>query len=385
MKRALQALAAVLFLSLNLQSCVATKNTAITPQIQTIFKGTYLVDPYMESHVPLSVAILPFDDKSETKQGAVAVRKAFYNHFSSLSFKDMELHRVDRLLRSAGLTEIDAIKKTSPQELGRILNVDAVVFGDISDFDKLFAVVYSQVSVGAEIRMYDAKTGNFLWSGKHVARIHQGGISTTPVGLVATVVATAMNLRDIQLLRACDDLFRDMVKTIPVPTIAEAGRPPVITLLTQDSKNQPKKAGDEIKVVIQGTPKMQAHFRIGEFKNNIEMQEVEAGGYLGVYKVLPGDNIKNAVITGYLVDDNGNRGEWIDALGAVTLDTTAPEKIKKVSCVGRNQLNILSWEKSTAPDLAGYKVYRSATPLSGFVEISRLEFNAYRDLELKNR
>jgi hypothetical protein len=79
-----------------------------------------------------------------------------------------------------------------------------------------------------------------------------------------------------------------MVKTIPVPTMAEALQPPVITLLTQDTKNLPKKAGDEIKVVIQGTPKMQAYFDIGEFKKNIDMQEVEPGGYLGSIKLSQG-------------------------------------------------------------------------------------------------
>ncbi len=122
-----------------------------------------------------------------------------------------------RACRSAGLTEAEKIAKTPPVELGKILDVDAVIFGEISNFDKLYAAVYSQVSVGAEIRMFDAKTGSFLWSGKHVARIHEGGISVTPVGIIATVIATAVNVRDVQLLRACDDLFRDMVKTIPLP------------------------------------------------------------------------------------------------------------------------------------------------------------------------
>ncbi|MBN1380314.1 MAG: DUF799 family lipoprotein [Deltaproteobacteria bacterium] len=368
-----------------MQSCVvATKDTVVTPQIQSLFKGTHQIDPYMEKHIPLSVAVLPFNNQSESREGNVAVRKGFYNHFSSLPFKDMELYRIDALLQNAGLSDPKMIQKTSPQELGKILDVDAVIFGDISNFDKLFALIYSQVSVGAEIRMYDTKTGNFLWSGKHIARIHEGGLSTTPVGLIATVVATAMNVRDIQLLRACDDLFRDMVKTIPVPAIAEALRPPTISLLTQDSKNLPKKAGDEIKVVIQGTPKMRAHFKIGDHKTRIAMREMEPGGYLGVYKVLPGDNVKNAMITGYLTDDAGNTAEWVDAVGTVTLDTSSPEKIKNVIGVGRNHLNILRWEKSSASDLAGYCIYRSATPLSGFQAVGKTEFNEYRDEGLTN-
>jgi len=368
-----------------IQSCViATKDAVVTPQIHELFKGTYQVDPYMEKNKPQTIAVLPFMNVTRSQHGSEEVRKGFFNHFSSLPYKGMKLYAVDNILRKAGLTDAEAINKISPQELGKILGVDAVIYGEISDFDKLFAVVYSSVSVGAEIKMYDTKTGILLWSGKHVARIHEGGIATNPVGIIATVIATAMNVRDIQLLRACDDLFRDMVKTIPVPTIAEALRPPVITLLTQDTKNLPKKAGDEIKVVIQGTPKMQAYFDIGDFKKNIDMQEVEPGGYLGIYKVIPGDNIKSAMITGYLRDDAGNSIQWVDAVGTVSLDTVSPKNVSNVKTVGRNAVVFLNWEKSSASDLAEYRVYRSNTPLSGFQQIAKVELYEYRDEKLIN-
>ena len=368
-----------------LQGCVvATKDTIISPEIISRFKGEYKVDPYMKDHIPKTVAVLPFLDLSKSKEGFEPVRRGFYNHFSSLPFKDLELYRIDNLLRKADLTDPEEIAKKSPAELGKILGVDAVIYGDISDFDKLFAVVYSQVAVGAELRMFDTKTGNFLWSGKHTVRIHEGGISTTPIGLIATIIATSMNVRDIQLLRACDDLFRDMVKTIPAPTIAEALQPPVITLLTQDTQGRPKKAGDEIRVVIQGDPKKQAYFSIGEFKKNIDMREIEPGGYLGTYRVIPGDNVTKALITGYLRDDSGGVAEWVDALGTVTIDTTPPEKIGKVSTVGRNTTVLLHWEKSAATDLAGYRVYRSETPLSGYAEIAKTELPEFRDSGLIN-
>ncbi|MEN6374206.1 MAG: GNA1162 family protein [Smithella sp.] len=358
---------------------MATKGTIITPEIRSLYEGEYKIDPYMQDHIPRSVAVMPFVDLSRSKEGFEAVRRGFYNHFSSLPFKDMELYRVDSILRKAGLIDSEAVRKTSPQELGKLLGVDAVVFGEISNFDKLYAVVYSQVAVGAEIKMYDTKTGNFLWSGKNVARKHEAGIATHPVGIVAAVITTAMNMRDIQLLRANDDLFRDMVKTIPVPPLAEMLRPPVITLLTQDSKGLPKKAGDEIKVVIQGTPRMQACFDIGDYRKNIEMQEVEPGWYYGVYKVVPGDNIEKAVITGYLRDDAGNTAQWVDAISSVTLLTTAPPPPENLTGIGRNALVLLNWGKSAAPYLAGYKIYRSETPLSGYLEIAKTEINEYRD------
>ncbi len=363
---------------------VDNKKTPTALQIETSFDGTYDVDPYMEAHMPRTVAVLPFVDRSKGQEGFETVRRGFYNHFSGLPYTDVELYQVDRLLRKAGLTDPEVIANTPPQRLGEILNVDAVIVGDVSNFDKFYAVLYSQVAVGAKIEMFDTESGNFLWRGEHVTRKHEGGISTSPVGIVAAVVYTAMNMRDIQLLRACDDLFRGMVTTIPVPTIAEATRPPVIALLTQDTKGLPKKAGDEIKVVIQGDPNMQASFDIGNFKPGIDMVEVEPGGYLGTYTVVPGDNVKEALVTGYLSDDSGNTTKWIDPIGSVTIDTTPPERPEALTTVGRDGVVILNWARNAEPDLAGYRVYQSQTPLSGFDVVGSTEFNHYKNEGVSN-
>ncbi len=360
------------------------RKTQISPQITSLFQGEYKIDPYFEKNKPRSIAVLPFVNSSASQQGSETVRRGFYNHFSSLPYMDMKIYTVDDRLAKAGITDPKAIAKATPQELGKILDVDAVIYGDISNFDKLFAAVYSQVSVGAELKMYETKTGHFLWSGKHVARIHEGGLSVSPVGMIATVVATAMNMRDIQMLRACDDLFREMVKTIPVPSTADAVRPPNIILLTQDTKGLPKKAGDEIKVVIQGDHGMRAGFDIGEFKKSIEMKETEAGWYLGSYKVLPGDNVNKAIITGHLTDSSGNKADWVDALGTVTMDTIPPAKPKGLTTVGRNMSVLMKWDKNTDSDLASYVIYRSATPLSGFKEIAKIELPEFRDQGVVN-
>ncbi|MBU4462929.1 MAG: DUF799 family lipoprotein [Proteobacteria bacterium] len=369
----------IMFASLCLFGCVAVgKKTAIISDIKIAFKGTYMVDPYMETHMPRTIAVLPFVDESKSQKGTEIVRRGFYNHISSLPYKDMELFRVDHLLRKAGLDDPVTISNTSPEALKEILNVDAVIFGTISNFDKLFAGIYSQVSVGAEIKMYDTQ-GHSLWTGKHVARIHEGGISTTPIGIVASIIAAAMNIRDIQLLRACDDLFRDMVKTIPTIKYAEALKKPRIEMLAQDSKGEPRKAGDIIRVALKGDPEMQAWFDMGGFKKGIDMEEVEPGGYVGSYRVVPGDNIKDVVVTGYLSDDAGNTTSWVDATRTVTLDTAPPNAPKNLAATGRDNRVVLSWDKNAEDDLSGYIVYRSDTPLSGFKNIGQTEFTGFED------
>ncbi|MBW1744976.1 MAG: DUF799 family lipoprotein [Deltaproteobacteria bacterium] len=373
----------ILFGSLYLAGCViAGKKTAIISDIKIAFKGTYKVDPYMEKHIPRTVAVLPFIDESKSQKGAEVVRRGFYNHLSSLPYKDMELFRVDHELRKAGLYDPDTINKTPPEKFKEILNVDAVIYGTISNFDKLFAGIYSQVSVGAEIKMYDTQ-GNFLWEGKHVTRIHEGGISSTPVGIVASIIASAMNVRDIQLLRACDDLFRDMVKTIPVAKYAQALRKPRIEMLAQDSKGRPGKAGDEIKVVMKGDPGMRAWFDIGDFKKGIDMTEVEPGGYVGTYRIVPGDNIKDIII-GYLSDDSGNTAKWTDAIGTVTLDTMPPDAPKNLTAEGRDSAVFLNWADNKETDLSVYTVYKSETPLSNFKKTGRTEFTSFENEHAEN-
>ncbi len=118
---------------------VDTKGTKIAPQMTSRFKGTYKVDPYMEGNKPRTVAVLPFIDKSGSTEGRREVRKGFYNHFSSLPFKDVELYRVDRLLAKAGLTDTDEISKINFDKMKRVADLCFLIGSDIANLEKIGA------------------------------------------------------------------------------------------------------------------------------------------------------------------------------------------------------------------------------------------------------
>jgi len=67
-------------------------------------------------------------------------------------------------------------------------------------------------------------------------------------------------------------------------------RPPTITLLGSGYEEPSEKGGDEIRVVMQGTPKMRAAFAIGEFKKRIDMQSRKRirVSTSALYRVVPG-------------------------------------------------------------------------------------------------
>ncbi|OQY17517.1 MAG: hypothetical protein B6I32_00435 [Desulfobacterium sp. 4572_20] len=363
---------------------VATKKDVVPPPIKSLYKGECKVGEYLKNHQPRTVAILPFKNETKKEEAFEVVRRTFYNHFSSLRYGDLELFKVDQRLKKAGFTDADEINKLSPQRLGKILGVDAVIYGRITHYDRAYAGVYSKVTVGAAVKMVDTKANKFLWSGQHVQSKHQGGVPTTPVGLIMTAISTAANIRQIELLRTSDDLFRGMVKTIPCPTVAEASRPPAIKMLVHDAVGSAKKAGDIIKVVLEGDPHCAASFDIGDFKQGIEMKEIQSGFYEAKYQVLPGDNAHEAIITGCLTDEMGNTAKWMDVMGAITIDTTPPNIPTCLSSMGHNHEVALKWNANKEEDLAQYRIYRSQTPLTGYEPILSTEFNKTVDTGIDN-
>ena len=379
---------AAMTIGIGIGGCIYTQQVKVTPPITIPFKGEYRFDKSLPDRPPQTVAVLPFLNRTEQKEAFDIVRKSFHGHFSRLNYTAVPLFKIDHALRQAGLDTPHKVAQTPSPKLREILRVDALIRGEVTHYDRIYVGVYSQVAVGAEVRMTEAKSDKELWWAKNVSRKHGGGIATTPVGFILTAVSTAFNVREIELLRSSDDLFREMVRSIPQPTTAQALRPPGIAILAHDGMRRTDryalKAGDVLKVAMEGDPRKRASFRIGDSKKDIPLREEEPGMYSGTYKVLPGDFAEEALITGVLADDQGNSAEWADALGLVTIDTVPPAVPGGMKAMGRDKGVDLSWTPSANKDIGQYRIYRSNTPLTGFQEAGRTELTTLRDLNLTN-
>jgi hypothetical protein len=122
---------------------------------------------------------LSFEDHNQTESEDIHefVRTTFYSHLCAQPYKDIELHEVDRKLRYHNLTHTDNLSQETARRLGRILGCDAVVVGKVTEFQWLYAGLYSQVAVGASIAIWDTRSGKRIWTDEHVTRQHEGGIS----------------------------------------------------------------------------------------------------------------------------------------------------------------------------------------------------------------
>ena len=379
---------ALVWALLNLSACSGGRLDTPAPAdvMDTVFPVQSQVSPALAEASPTSVAVLPFTQVQGEPSGAEVVRRSVYNHLSSKKFQDLELYRVDATLRSGGFASAAALDAASPQALAQLLGVEAVVYGEVTNYSRTSLGVYSQVVVGLKLRMLDGRGSQVLWEAEHTSRSHGGGPALDPIGVAMQVIGAALNMQQVQLLRGADDVSRKLVATLPGPTLSEALAPPRIQALAQDSGGTPKKAGEVIEVVMVGDPGHMAHFHIGAFKQDLPMREHEEskGTYIGSYQVLPGDQAEAVLIEGTLTDEQGNQSRWVDALGVVTLDTQAPATPTGLTAVGRDAALVLGWQANTEPDLVGYQIHRSDSRLTGYRMLNQAEETTARDTELIN-
>jgi len=173
---------------------------------------------------PRSVAVLPFNDHTDTNGIAELVRTSFYGHLSCLPYRDVELQSIDNLLRRHNLDTRKKLYDIPVTKLGRILGCDALVYGDVTEFQRVFAGIYSSMNLGAGIQIWDARTGRKLWSDEYTSQCREGGVPLTLIDLPLLTVRSGLNLADTTKIRTADELTRRLVNRIPVPGSASLNR-----------------------------------------------------------------------------------------------------------------------------------------------------------------
>lgn len=228
---------------LSLGCCLATGCATSKKAVTAYEYKNYQVMPELFSDPPRTVAILPFSNKIKESKLTVEnwkkaigekrfdvdeeqqrteeylkrmfVRRAFYKHFSVRPFRDRELIAVDQLLKQNGIEWAEDLDSKTPKELAKILGVDALIYGEITHLNRIFLGLYSEVSVGCIISLYDARKDEVLWRSTDVEKNRAGGASLSLTGLATSILSATMNMRKIWVFRVADDLFRRMVDYLP--------------------------------------------------------------------------------------------------------------------------------------------------------------------------
>jgi len=199
-------------------------------------KGKIYVSRALMETPPQTVAILPFRSligegriegsrflfnfltgrKKENPQSLEeAMRRSFFGQFAQLEFDHVKLSRVDRILKREELNSWEKMRSSPPENLGRLLGADALIFGQVTHFEYYYAFLYSQLAVGLSVEMVDAKSGEILWKVQDARRDHTVRIAYDPFALAVGLFQIGFSLRAINMMRAMDEICRELVGTIP--------------------------------------------------------------------------------------------------------------------------------------------------------------------------
>jgi hypothetical protein len=311
----------ILSLALGLNSC-ALKNMLLDDPEPAVLE---------EERLPHKVAILPFVNQTSNPEAGSVVRKMFYNFFSSLNYLDLEPFVIDDNLRRSELYDPLLSGETiTAARLGQLLGVDAVIYGEVLNLGKTYALVYSDNAAGLRAKMVRSDNEQVIWELEHNIRIQEGSVPLSLTGLAATIVKTAISHQQASHLQAAAELCMQMVATIPNPE-AVTEPPPRIVALVHNAGGKLLRPGDLMKVAMIGEENRTASWSIPPLAENLPLKEKEPGVYIGAYRIRPKDRLPHGRIIGYLRSDTGSGSQWVDTLGPVKIGepTLLPAKISK--------------------------------------------------------
>ena len=330
--------------------------------------------------LPRTLAVLPFVSVPDREEQARVMARMLHGAMGARSsFELVRSHVVEERLVRAGLTDPKALAEKDPIEIARLLGVDGLVYGELTHWDRIFLLAYSQVSAGASIKLVDGRSGAIVFQKHEVARSHEGGIPTTPWGAAMTAIRSAWKLREIELVRACDDLIRALIDGMPMPPPSEARRGPSFGNVVSDGTGRLLKAGDVVTVIAEAQPGQIGAFDVVPVAKNVVMEETGPGVYTGRYTVKPGDDAADAFVVARIADRGGRSVEREDILGRFAVDTVPPSTPPRVTVALRDGATEISWASSPEADVSAYRVYRSASPLTGFTPVTTTETTSFRD------
>jgi len=189
-----------------------------------------------ESIAPARIAVLPFVDTGSaqfvvdkiplTARGpeqqadwawthSNRLRRSVDGYLSAREFLVENLIQVDQIMKEHKICNETSLARISPQTLGQLLGVDAVVYGEVTHYEAYYFALVSAYQVGVHIRMVSTHDGRELFTAEGSRYDVNVAPAFDPVGIAFNSAVTLLQLRDIVLARAEDESAREIVLRIP--------------------------------------------------------------------------------------------------------------------------------------------------------------------------
>jgi hypothetical protein len=199
------------------------------------FASIVIAGDYQE-RPPREIAVLPFADhgnadylvnkiqvKSRDEEErnnwawthANRVRRALTGDLAIREFVIVPLLTVDAVLADHGITDWVQLNAVPPEELGRWLGADTVVYGELLSYEAYYGFLVSAWRVSARVRMVSTLDGEEIFS--CTDRRYSSTVlpAIDPIDMALNSVLSLIHLRDISLARTEYEVGREIVLRLP--------------------------------------------------------------------------------------------------------------------------------------------------------------------------
>jgi hypothetical protein len=147
------------------------------------------VTPDYKDRAPRSVAVLPVLNETVSLKAPQIFRPLLLNKLSMKGYETPSLSAIDGRLGEKDIREAGQVNSMTPQELGKLLGVDALLYAYVTEFNTTYLVAYASMTVGARFELKDTKTGEKLWDSEHQVKESKFGLDSKAVSDAAQFAA----------------------------------------------------------------------------------------------------------------------------------------------------------------------------------------------------
>ena len=166
-----------------------------------------------ESHIR-TIAILPFENLSDNEEISTILREAVFRNLSLKGYDLIKFKQIDQRLKMASYHTME-ISTIGNYKLGRILEADALMYGTVTKCSKLYSVIYSRITISAELELVDTSDSKTIWKANHEELTHSGTPPMSPFSIPEKIIESSINVRDKVIDNTADTLAQKLVKDIP--------------------------------------------------------------------------------------------------------------------------------------------------------------------------
>jgi putative lipoprotein DUF799 len=186
---------------------------------------------------PERIAVLPFVDHSNaqfrvnkialTRRNeqqkeqwawtyANRLRRSFAGQMAEREFTIVPMPAIDTVLQDHGIDNWKKLMAVAPHQLGQWLGADTVVYGEVLHYDAYYALLIAAWDVGVKVQLVSTRDGHQLFEAsddRYSVDLHP---SFDPLDIGVNSALSLLELRDVTLARAEDEVSREIALRVPV-------------------------------------------------------------------------------------------------------------------------------------------------------------------------